>query len=40
MSVGGCEGSDDGRERENLSCAGAKMEYVPVPVLSSIVSGL
>ena len=32
--VGGEEGSGDGRERANFSCAGAKIEYVPVPVRS------
>ena len=34
MSSGGCEGSDEGRDSLNFICAGANIEYVPVPVRS------
>lgn len=36
IGVGGCVGSEDGREREKRSCGGANMDRVPVPVLHKL----
>ena len=36
MGVGVAQESDEGRERENRSWGGAKMERVPVPVLTTM----